>query len=50
MKSAIKNAVAEMLAVLLSRPLEADFISGERAVDTDGEDFITFSFHYFCSV
>ncbi|KAI3681289.1 hypothetical protein L6452_36079 [Arctium lappa] len=36
MKTAIKSVVAEMLPVLLARPLESDFKSGDRIVDTDG--------------
>ncbi|KAM0995236.1 hypothetical protein ACFX19_010789 [Malus domestica] len=35
MKTAIKNAVAELLPILVSRPLESDFTPGER-VDADG--------------
>jgi vacuolar protein sorting-associated protein 54 len=41
MKTAIKTAVAELLPVLLIRPLESDFTPGERTVDADGEKFIT---------
>lgn len=40
MKTAIKNAVAELLPVLVSRPMESDFTPGERIVDSDGEKFI----------
>ncbi|KAH0994526.1 hypothetical protein GBA52_018390 [Prunus armeniaca] len=36
MKAAIKNAVAELLPVLVSRPMESDFTPGERIVDADG--------------
>ncbi|KAJ4702783.1 Vacuolar protein sorting-associated protein 54 chloroplastic [Melia azedarach] len=36
MKTAIKTAVAELLPVLVARPLESDFSPGERAVDADG--------------
>ncbi|XP_022926602.1 vacuolar protein sorting-associated protein 54, chloroplastic-like [Cucurbita moschata] len=36
MKTAIKNAVAELLPVLLVRPLDSDFAPGERTKDTDG--------------
>ncbi|KAF3452422.1 hypothetical protein FNV43_RR02855 [Rhamnella rubrinervis] len=36
MKTAIKNAVAELLPLLVSRPLESDFTPGERIVDADG--------------
>lgn len=36
MKMAIKTAVAELLPVLVARPLESDFSPGERAVDADG--------------
>ncbi|CAN1226105.1 Vacuolar protein sorting-associated protein 54, chloroplastic [Linum grandiflorum] len=36
MKSAIKNAVAELLPILVARPLESDFTPGEQTVDADG--------------
>ncbi|POO03006.1 Vacuolar protein sorting-associated protein [Trema orientale] len=36
MKTAIKNAVAELLPVLFSRPLESELTPGERTVDSDG--------------
>jgi vacuolar protein sorting-associated protein 54 len=36
MKNAIKTAVADLLPLLLSQPLEPDFSHGERAVDADG--------------
>ncbi|KAL9687460.1 hypothetical protein QQ045_031863 [Rhodiola kirilowii] len=36
MKSAIKNAVAELLPVLVSRSLDSEFGSGERTSDSDG--------------
>ncbi|CAK9321316.1 unnamed protein product [Citrullus colocynthis] len=36
MKTAIKNAVAELLPVLLIRPLDSDFAPGERTMDGDG--------------
>ncbi|KAF7803897.1 vacuolar protein sorting-associated protein 54, chloroplastic isoform X1 [Senna tora] len=36
MKSAIKTAVAELLPVLAARPLDSEFSSKDRAVDTDG--------------
>ncbi|XP_062084241.1 vacuolar protein sorting-associated protein 54, chloroplastic [Humulus lupulus] len=36
MKTAIKNAVAELLPVLVSRPLESELAPGERTVDADG--------------
>ncbi|XP_037491893.1 vacuolar protein sorting-associated protein 54, chloroplastic isoform X2 [Jatropha curcas] len=36
MKTAIKTAVAELLPILVSRPLESDFTPGERTVDADG--------------
>lgn len=36
MKSAIKMAVAELLPVLVARPLDSDFSQGERIVDADG--------------
>ncbi|XP_038882117.1 vacuolar protein sorting-associated protein 54, chloroplastic isoform X3 [Benincasa hispida] len=36
MKTAIKNAVAELLPVLLIRPLDSDFAPGERTMDADG--------------
>ena len=37
MKTAIKTAVAELLPVLVARPLDSDFSPGERTVDADGE-------------
>lgn len=40
MKTAIKNAVAELLPLLVSRPLESDFTPGERIADADGEKLI----------
>ncbi|KAK1313833.1 putative carboxylesterase 8 [Acorus calamus] len=36
MKAAIKSTVAELLPVLVSRPLEFDITGGERAIDADG--------------
>ncbi|KAK3212521.1 hypothetical protein Dsin_017227 [Dipteronia sinensis] len=36
MKTAIKTAVAELLPVLVARPIESDFTPGERTVDADG--------------
>ncbi|CAN1166556.1 Vacuolar protein sorting-associated protein 54, chloroplastic [Linum perenne] len=36
MKSSIKNAVAELLPILVARPLESDFTPGEQTVDADG--------------
>ncbi|CAN8325268.1 unnamed protein product [Cochlearia groenlandica] len=36
MKNAIKNAVAELLPVLLARSFESDFSHGERSSDVDG--------------
>ncbi|XP_021678913.2 vacuolar protein sorting-associated protein 54, chloroplastic isoform X3 [Hevea brasiliensis] len=36
MKTAIKTAVAELLPILVARPLESDFTPGERTVDADG--------------
>ncbi|KAJ8758668.1 hypothetical protein K2173_000389 [Erythroxylum novogranatense] len=36
MKNAIKTAVAELLPILVSQPLDSDFNPGERAVDADG--------------
>ncbi|KAH7837676.1 hypothetical protein Vadar_016584 [Vaccinium darrowii] len=36
MKNAIKTAVADLLPLLLSQPLEPDFSHGERGVDADG--------------
>lgn len=36
MKSAIKMAVAELLPVLVARPMDSDFTQGERMVDADG--------------
>ena len=39
MKAAIKTAVAELLPVLIPRPLESDFSTGERTGDADGKIF-----------
>lgn len=39
MKTAIKNAVAELLPVLVARSLESDFSTGEKTGDADGEIF-----------
>ncbi|KAL8161855.1 hypothetical protein V2J09_013344 [Rumex salicifolius] len=36
MKTAIKTAVAELLPVLVVRPQESDFSTGDRTVDSDG--------------
>ncbi|KAJ9565429.1 hypothetical protein OSB04_001395 [Centaurea solstitialis] len=36
MKTAIKSVVAELLPVLLARPLDSDFKPGDRIVDADG--------------
>ncbi|KAI3800624.1 hypothetical protein L1987_28717 [Smallanthus sonchifolius] len=36
MKTVIKSVVAELLPVLLARPLDSDFKSGDRIVDSDG--------------
>lgn len=36
MKTAIKTTVAELLPVLVARPMDSDFSSGERSVDVDG--------------
>lgn len=36
MKATIKNTVAELLPVLVARPVESDLVMGERAVDSDG--------------
>ncbi|CAI0393656.1 unnamed protein product [Linum tenue] len=36
MKTAIKNAVSELLPILIARPLESDFTPVERTVDADG--------------
>ncbi|KNA15930.1 hypothetical protein SOVF_093940 [Spinacia oleracea] len=36
MKTAIKNAVAELLPVLVARSLESDFSTGEKTGDADG--------------
>lgn len=36
MKTAIKSVVAELLPVLLARPLDSDFKSNDRIVDSDG--------------
>lgn len=45
MKTAIKNAVAELLPVLLVRPLDSDFAPGERTKDTDGEMLLNLYIH-----
>lgn len=37
MKTAIKTAVAELLPVLIIRPLESEFSTGEKTSDADGE-------------
>lgn len=37
MKTAIKTAVADLLPILVARPLESDFTPGERTVDADGK-------------
>jgi len=39
MKAAIKTTVAELLPVLIPRPLESDFSTGERTGDADGKIF-----------
>lgn len=36
MKTAIKISVEELLPVLGAQPLDSDFVTGERAGDTDG--------------
>ena len=36
MKASIKSTVAEMLPVLISRPIDSDSVTGERAADSDG--------------
>ncbi|GLU17466.1 hypothetical protein SLE2022_338320 [Rubroshorea leprosula] len=36
MKTAIKTAVAELLPILVARPLESEFSPAERIADTDG--------------
>ncbi|KAJ6836766.1 putative vacuolar protein sorting-associated protein 54, chloroplastic [Iris pallida] len=36
MKAAIKSTVAELLPILLARPLEFDLVTGEQVVDADG--------------
>ncbi|KAK3014394.1 hypothetical protein RJ639_008626 [Escallonia herrerae] len=36
MKTAIKTTVAELLPILVARPLESDYMPGERTVDADG--------------
>lgn len=41
MKSAIKTAVAELLPVLATRGSESEFFSGDRAVEADGENFVS---------
>ncbi|KAI3667419.1 hypothetical protein L6452_42476 [Arctium lappa] len=40
MKTAIKSVVAELLPVLVARPLEFDFMPGARIVDNDGGGFV----------
>ncbi|CAM0907924.1 unnamed protein product [Alopecurus aequalis] len=37
MKASIKSTVAEMLPVLISRPMDSDSVTGERAADSDGQ-------------
>lgn len=39
MKTAIKTTVAELLPSLIMRPMDSDFTTGERPVDTDGQLF-----------
>ncbi|KAF6156833.1 hypothetical protein GIB67_002750 [Kingdonia uniflora] len=39
MKTAIKTTVAELLPVLVPRPLESDLMTGDRAGDADGGGF-----------
>ena len=43
MKIAIKNAVAELLPVLVSRPLESEMAPGKLTVDADGEMLTIFA-------
>ncbi|THG17466.1 hypothetical protein TEA_006856 [Camellia sinensis var. sinensis] len=49
MKTAIKTAVADILPVLLTQPLESDYAPGERIVDADGSilsaEFMRTSIH-----
>jgi hypothetical protein len=48
MKASIKSTVAEMLPVLISRPIDSDSVTGERAADSDGLIFFlnsTFFLH-----
>ena len=47
MKTAIKNAVAELLPVLLIRPHDSDFAPGERTMDADGELLLNLDIHLF---
>uniref|UniRef100_A0ACD5YB66 Uncharacterized protein n=1 Tax=Avena sativa TaxID=4498 RepID=A0ACD5YB66_AVESA len=35
MKASVKSTVAEMLPVLISRPIDSDSVTGERAADSD---------------
>lgn len=41
MKASIKSTVAEMLPVLISRPIDSDSVTGERAADSDGLIFFS---------
>lgn len=40
MKSSIKTAVAELLPVLATRPLDSEISSKDRVVDSDGESSV----------
>lgn len=46
MKTAIKTAVAELLPVLVARPLESEFTPGERVADADGVFSIGILFYF----
>lgn len=39
MKASIKSTVAEMLPVLISKPIDSDSVTGDRAADSDGLTF-----------
>lgn len=44
MKTAIKTAVAELLPILVTQPLDSNFSSGDRIVDADGENSIKYTY------
>jgi len=50
MKNAIKQAVAELLPILVARSLESDFSHGEHSVDVDGEILIVITMYTDCHV